>query len=391
MHVLMVAACPFPANRGTPARILRVSEALARTGHRIDVLTYFNSDFPLRREQIRIFRARRIPFCNDNTPGPKLYKLLADPLLLGVGVRVCRQNQYDVIHGHHVEGGLCAMLLGKRFRVPFVYDSHTILEREISAYGVYGSFPIKRSLTMLEAICYKNSDASIYVDGEILSYAMEHGVAPEIGEVVPSGTNVTEIGEIAEHLQNPFDSRPSTRKVVYTGSISRYQNVDDIVRVAAKIDDPEIRFFIVTGDSAANASYLEKLIAELRLKDRVSLLFDKTFTEQLAYIGFSDVALSPRDDCSGQPQKITNYMALGKKIVCSSGSAKVLNDSSAYIYEKGNIEDFGRKLIQAVNDHSGARETEARRAVQSLDWDRLSLQVDKVYQRAVSQFRSRPR
>ena len=39
-RVAMLAACPFPAARGTPIRILRIAEELARRGHDVDVVTY---------------------------------------------------------------------------------------------------------------------------------------------------------------------------------------------------------------------------------------------------------------------------------------------------------------------------------------------------------------
>ncbi|CAN5167478.1 hypothetical protein BH20GEM2_BH20GEM2_04590 [soil metagenome] len=35
----MVAACPLPAPRGTPIRILRLAEALALRGHEVHLVT----------------------------------------------------------------------------------------------------------------------------------------------------------------------------------------------------------------------------------------------------------------------------------------------------------------------------------------------------------------
>ena len=40
LTIAMVAACPFPAPRGTPIRALRLAEALAARGHRVHVVTY---------------------------------------------------------------------------------------------------------------------------------------------------------------------------------------------------------------------------------------------------------------------------------------------------------------------------------------------------------------
>ena len=40
LRIAMLAACPFPWPRGTPIRIHRMTEALARHGHEVHVVTY---------------------------------------------------------------------------------------------------------------------------------------------------------------------------------------------------------------------------------------------------------------------------------------------------------------------------------------------------------------
>jgi hypothetical protein len=40
LRIAMLAACPFPAPRGTPARIRRLAEALTARGHDVQVLAY---------------------------------------------------------------------------------------------------------------------------------------------------------------------------------------------------------------------------------------------------------------------------------------------------------------------------------------------------------------
>ena len=40
LRVAVVAACPFPYPRGTPVRILRLSEEIAARGHEVHVVTY---------------------------------------------------------------------------------------------------------------------------------------------------------------------------------------------------------------------------------------------------------------------------------------------------------------------------------------------------------------
>ena len=80
LSIAMVAACPFPANRGTPSRILGMSQALRDRGHRVHVATYhFGIELPI--DGIAIHRTPRLPY-RRFAPGPTLCKLgLLDPLL----------------------------------------------------------------------------------------------------------------------------------------------------------------------------------------------------------------------------------------------------------------------------------------------------------------------
>jgi hypothetical protein len=67
--IAMVAACPFPANHGTPAAIREMSEELAHRGHAVRVVTYPLSDeIPL--TGVEIDRVRQIGFNRVISVGP---------------------------------------------------------------------------------------------------------------------------------------------------------------------------------------------------------------------------------------------------------------------------------------------------------------------------------
>src|SRR5262245_27844956 len=49
LRVCMLAACPFPANHGTPGSIREMAEAISDRGHEVHIVTYhFGEDIPLR-------------------------------------------------------------------------------------------------------------------------------------------------------------------------------------------------------------------------------------------------------------------------------------------------------------------------------------------------------
>src|SRR3954467_9962399 len=53
LKICMLAACPFPANHGTPGSIREMAEAVSDLGHDVHIVTYhFGEDIPLRGPQL---------------------------------------------------------------------------------------------------------------------------------------------------------------------------------------------------------------------------------------------------------------------------------------------------------------------------------------------------
>ena len=129
----MVAACPFPANRGTPSRISGMAEALSGFGHDIHVITYH---FGIEKETngYRIHRTIKLPY-NYFGPGPTFFKLgVLDPLLFIKLLKVTRKYDIEVIHAHHFEGALISYAVRKLTGVKVIYDAHTTLHGEMYSY-----------------------------------------------------------------------------------------------------------------------------------------------------------------------------------------------------------------------------------------------------------------
>lgn len=103
--VAMVAACPFPANYGTPGAILESSQALASLGHDIHVVTYpFGEDLPI--EGAKVWRPRYWRKPATFHAGPSIEKLLLDLLVLIKLCRVIRRERIAIIHAHNYESAL---------------------------------------------------------------------------------------------------------------------------------------------------------------------------------------------------------------------------------------------------------------------------------------------
>ena len=80
-RIAMVAACPFPARRGTPLRIERLADALQARGNEVEVVTYHLCDEPSS-TGYPVHRIRGRTVVRSLPPGPTVRKLaLYDPLL----------------------------------------------------------------------------------------------------------------------------------------------------------------------------------------------------------------------------------------------------------------------------------------------------------------------
>src|SRR5579863_5244601 len=79
--VVMVAACPFPVNYGSPGAIRELAQTLSEMGHNVHIVTYpEGDDLPI--GNARLHRAGKAARSKGPQAGPSLRKLWIDLLLV---------------------------------------------------------------------------------------------------------------------------------------------------------------------------------------------------------------------------------------------------------------------------------------------------------------------
>lgn len=341
----MVAACPLPARRGTPLRIERLAEALAARGHHVELLTYHlaeepgHFEFPVWRVFGRL-EAGTLP------PGPTLAKLmLYDPALAWLIARRLRAQSFDVIHAHHVEG-LAAAALGRQGRaVPLVYDAHTLLAGELPAYGKgFARRAIRAVGERLDGWLPRLAEHVVAVTDDIATALAErHGLDPRRISVVPNGVEVELFAAGAARVE----SRPDL--IAYTGTLAPYQGIDLLLEAFAKARArrPGLKLRLLSNSDFGPYAALAR---RLGVADALELLPERleSLPEQLAQ---AQVAVLPRVDCPGLPQKLLNYMASGRAVVAFAGSAKRIEHGvTALVVPNHDTEGFAAAMLRLVAD-----------------------------------------
>ena len=380
-RIAMIAACPMPARRGTPLRIERLTEALIARGHHVELITYHVSDdaqslgFPVH----RIFNKRvywRMP------AGPNLRKLaLYDPALAVKVWRVLAASRFDVVHAHHLEGLLVALPSRLRYGVPLVYDAHTMLSSELPSYGPgFTRRMVKTVGRWFDGLLPSAADHVASVTTDIRDRLTDdHHLAPERVSVVTNGVE-TECFRV--------DAPPRSDGVVrliYTGTLAPYQDVDLLLEAFAVAyrQRPDLRLCMAVSNPFGP---YEALASKLGIREAIELIPD-VFEDLPRQLADATIAVLPRMQCDGIPQKLLNYMAAGKGIVSSAGSAKLLEaEQTGLVVPNGDVNAFAAAIVRLAVDPalreklgSAAREYVER----NYSWDQAAERLERVYQRVV--------
>jgi glycosyltransferase involved in cell wall biosynthesis len=379
LRIAMVAACPFPWPRGTPIRIHRIAEAVAHRGHEVHVATYHLGE-DVGNPPFHVHRIRDVPAYRRTDPGPTVRKLFQlDPMLAGLLRRLHDELRFDLVHAHHYEGLLVAShaLRG----TPIVYDAHTLLSGELPTYrlGLPPRF-VRAVAPHLDRHLPRCADRIIAVSEAIRNTLVGLGASePERLHVIPNGV---------EWQRSPIEHRIATdgRTVIFTGNLAPYQGVGLLLEAFAMLHArrADVRLMIVTDSSFAS---FEALARRLGVRDAIELR-RAAFPQQSALMAAATVAVNPRVQCDGIPQKLLNYMAAGMPIATFEGSAgPVRHEVTGLRVPDGDTAAMADAMERLLNDRELARrlgETAREQARRDFSWAQVAARVEEVYREALA-------
>ena len=379
LRIAMIAACPFPWPRGTPIRIHRIAEAVARRGHAVHVVTYHLGQ-ELADPPFVVHRIRDVARYRRTRPGPTARKLvLLDPLLAGLVRRLHRKIGFDLVHAHHYEGLLVAAhaLRG----VPIVYDAHTLLASELPTYRLALPRRLVRAVApWLDAHLPRLADRIIAVSETIRHTLTTLGAsAPDRVHVIPNGVEW-------ERFPVEWETTPEGPMIIFAGNLAPYQGVDLMLQAFASLRArrADARLTIVT-DSPFTP--YEALARRLGVRAAVDLR-RATFAEQPAILAAARVAINPRVQCDGIPQKVLNYMAAGLPVATFKSSAGPLRHEVTGLHvPDGDTVAMADALERLLGDRVLARALGDRARDQvrrEFSWDQVAARVEDVYRTAIA-------
>jgi 1,2-diacylglycerol 3-alpha-glucosyltransferase len=383
--IAMVAACPFPANHGTPAAIKEMSEELARRGHSIRVVTYpLSHDIPV--AGVKIDRVAHVGSNREVNVGPSYQRLVFDALLLVKLFQVVRTHQVELIHAHNYEAMLIGGIVGRITGVPVIYNAINTMIDELPSYNFFRPRWLASGLAkVLDYVVPRMADVIIADTEELRSFILDQGVEPERVITIHSGVRpeMFQAGD-GTHVRKRFAVRGGPL-IVYTGTFDEFQGLDYLMAAFQIVHQRKPTASLLLAGSTIKASdraKYQRMAAELGFAARFEIT-SCTLEELPDFLAAADVAVVPRPNSPGIPTKLLNYMAAGNAIVSFRGSATILQHKvTAFLVEPATAGNFAQGILSVLNEPALAQKlrTNVRSFVLGrFDWPSIATRLEVVY------------
>lgn len=219
-------------------------------------------------------------------------KPLYDILLLFKAIGMRLRNQYDLVHGQHIEGTLIGLLV--KGKLPLYYTIHSLLSEEMKITKVPGAGALQKLFKVVEAIAYRAA-AKIFRSvlhfrgGRTIHRSPKCHFIPDVGPEAPIKT------AIAEKIKADFAGKV---RFMYSGNLTVYQGIDLLLEAFRNID----AHLIIVGGSEDMVQHYRRL-AEVRRTQR-SFSGHAARGGHPSYLAAADVLVSPRLEGSNIPSKL---------------------------------------------------------------------------------------
>lgn len=339
LDLLVVAPFPLGTDRGSPIRARRLFAAARALGLDARVLAPTGSGPGV--------VACRLPVPAPARAGWAWQKPLFDAELAVRALVLARRRRPRVIEGHVHEGLAIALLA--RLAAPgatVVYNAHGTLVEELVAGGqVRAGGRRARLLRRAERWLQRRADVVVAQSAHRAAGLAADGVDPARIVCVPDAPEP----ELFELERAPRRRGPVT--CVYTGSLSAYQGVDDILEAACST--PGLRY-VLFGSPAGD---YPRRAAALGLGGRVTFVDPAPLAHLPRVLAAADIALAPRHYGGNIPGKLPAYQAAGLPTVGTdvAGVVEILDAATGRVVPVGNVDALAG-AIRELADDAGLRQ-----------------------------------
>jgi len=293
------------------------------------------------------------------------------------------------IHAHDLPMVPLALLFGKLFRLPVIFDMHENYPEALKAFQKKGviNFLLKnyKAAKLLEKFCIKKSYAIITVVEENSERLIKQGVDSEkiylVSNTVDLDTFATE--PIDENILEKYRNKIV---LLYAGYVTPERGLDVVVRGMSFLKEKLTSAKLLIIGNGISVPTLKKLISELSLNDFVEFIEWPGHDKLSSYFKVARIFISPQPQCefwdTTIPHKLFEYMSKSKPVLAADSKAikRVIEETnSGMTYETGNPEDFSTKVLEILSSNIPFGENGLKAVKKTYNWEKDSKVLIKLY------------
>ncbi len=353
LKVCVLAACPFPANHGTPGSIRELVEATAARGHEVHVVSYHVGE-DLSLDGVHLHRIPNWTGERRVVVGPTRYRPLYDFQMIFTAIRVILRHKVDLIHAHGYEAALVAAFCRFVTRRPVLYSAHNRMSDELASYGFFWSKRLANGLAwVLDRTVPRLGDRCIPHSSNLQEFLLARGLAGRSEPVLNFGINLE---------KQPSCDREQLRRrlgvgddpiVIYTGVIDRFQRLDLLLGAMTHVLQRIPRAKLLLLATIPNAKHERALLEEaarLGIEKSLILRVPSDMEKGLRLLAICDVAVVPRPGAPGFPIKLLNYMAAERPCVMFASSASGLaHGENVWLVGDDTSQSLGEGIVRLLS------------------------------------------
>lgn len=332
--------------------------------------------------------------------GPNLFNFLPilhhgnSPLDIAFRIKELSQNAYDVVHGFEYSAVVSIPAWVHRKGKNFVYVSDWC---DWVNHGIAttrsGKIPGSQALVAnLEDLARNFADGVTVISSNLWEHVTTLGHSPDNILYLPAGTRTDEIRPMGgKGTRRQLNMDPSMCCVGMLGNASQKSIVPFIAALSQLVDEiPGLKLMIL----GRNYDKYLPICQEFGIADRTITPGWIDLNDLPKYLACADIFICPLDfspyDKARWPQKVGEYMAAGRPVLCSDVGdvAKFIRDHEAGLTTDNTIIDLQEKFKQLLTSQEYASRLgqNARYATENhISWAQLAENLEAFYYKIIDQ------
>jgi glycosyltransferase involved in cell wall biosynthesis len=257
------------------------------------------------------------------------------------------KKRYNVVEVHTMPDFLVFVtlfprLLGSKV-ILYMFENTT--EVFVASFGINHNHLLAKLFRWIAKISAGYADSVIVSDGPLHKKSVETCGIP--GDKITVVLNVPD-DSVFNHEPTSFTKENNHFQMIVVSTIVKRYGIQTLIKAVPLLlkNIPELKIDIV-GDGELRPD-LEKMTRNMGIEEYVNFTGYLPYETVPDYIAQADVAIAPMIDDVGAPNKIFEYIAVGKATVASSlpGVKAVFDDSSVLYFRPGDEKDLADRILE---------------------------------------------